>query len=268
VIHYNNRYSTTTLISNAVPYDVLHNSSNVPPRHKSLGRGCLLFDVPASNASPPLLPRTIWNDVCVQSLLGAKRGENHWVSNLANMADGVTPPIVNPESASRYDGQLWCCRYIPEDDRQRRFLRITGLSWCRFMSLHITILYYTTLYYTKFRFSIEWLCIINLVIYTRLLYFSNFSLADPSGRAVQGVGPRRLGYWDCGFGSHRGHGCLSLFNAVRCQVEVCATGRSPVRRSLIECGVISKSQQWRSLDPLQLSSHEAKNIIIQLNTAN
>jgi hypothetical protein len=103
--YYKNGYSTTTLISNAVPYHVLHTSSNVPPRQKYLGRGRLLVDVPASNAPPPLPPRTIWNDVYVQSLLGAKRGENHWVPNLANMADGVTAPIVNPESASRYYGQ-------------------------------------------------------------------------------------------------------------------------------------------------------------------
>jgi len=48
-----------------------------------------------------VLPETTFK----YSLLGAKRGENHWVPHLANMADGVTPQIVNPESASRYDGQ-------------------------------------------------------------------------------------------------------------------------------------------------------------------
>ena len=32
--------------------------------------------------------------------------------------------------------------------------------------------------------------------------------ADPSGRAVYGVGLRPPAYWDCGFESHRGHGCL------------------------------------------------------------
>jgi len=105
VTYYKNRYSKTTLIFNAVPFHVLHTSSNVPPWHKSLDRGRLLVDVPASNAPPPLLLRTISNDVYVQNLLGAKRGENHWVPNLANMADRVTPPIVHPESASQYDGQ-------------------------------------------------------------------------------------------------------------------------------------------------------------------
>jgi hypothetical protein len=48
-------------------------------------------------------PRTIRKEVYVQTLLGAKRGENHRVPNLANMADGVTPPIASPESASQYD---------------------------------------------------------------------------------------------------------------------------------------------------------------------
>ena len=32
--------------------------------------------------------------------------------------------------------------------------------------------------------------------------------AGPSGRAVYGVGLRPLLRWDCGFESHRGHGCL------------------------------------------------------------
>jgi hypothetical protein len=35
--------------------------------------------------------------------LAAKRGENCWVPNLVNMADVVTPPILNPESVSHYD---------------------------------------------------------------------------------------------------------------------------------------------------------------------
>jgi len=43
--------------------------------------------------------------------------------------------------------------------------------------------------------------------------------ADPSGRADQGVGLRPLACWDCGFESHRGHGCLSLVSVVCCQVE-------------------------------------------------
>ena len=34
-------------------------------------------------------------------------------------------------------------------------------------------------------------------------------VADPSDRAVQGPGLRRLAFWDCGFESRRGNGCLS-----------------------------------------------------------
>jgi hypothetical protein len=29
--------------------------------------------------------------------------------------------------------------------------------------------------------------------------------------------------WDCGFESHRGHGCFFVYNVVCCQVEVSAT---------------------------------------------
>jgi hypothetical protein len=41
---------------------------------------------------------------------------------------------------------------------------------------------------------------------------------------------------DCGFESHRGHGCLSLMNVVCCEVVVSASGRSLVQRSPTECG--------------------------------
>ena len=46
-----------------------------------------------------------------------------------------------------------------------------------------------------------------------------------------------LVYWDCGFESRRGHGCLSLVNVGCYQVEVFAQGRSLVLRSSTECGV-------------------------------
>ena len=46
------------------------------------------------------------------------------------------------------------------------------------------------------------------------------SIADPSSRAVQGVGLRTLACCDRGFESHRGHGCLSVVSVVCCQVEV------------------------------------------------
>jgi hypothetical protein len=36
--------------------------------------------------------------------------------------------------------------------------------------------------------------------------------------------------WGCGFESRWGHGCLCLVNAVRCHVEVSATGRSKTTR--------------------------------------
>ena len=48
--------------------------------------------------------------------------------------------------------------------------------------------------------------------------------AGPGGRATYGVGLRPLACWDCGFESHRGHGCLSVVSVVCCQVEFSASG--------------------------------------------
>jgi hypothetical protein len=53
----------------------------------------------------------------------------------------------------------------------------------------------------------------------------------------KGVGLRPLTSRGSGFESRRGHGCLSLVSIVCCEVEVSASGRSPVRRSRTECGV-------------------------------
>jgi hypothetical protein len=81
-------------------------------------------------------------------------------------------------------------------------------------------------------------------------------VADPSGRAVQGVGLRPPAYWDCGFESRQGHGCLSLVSVVCCQVEVSAMGWSLVQRSPTECGVsqkcvIAKPRKMRRPRPLR-----------------
>jgi hypothetical protein len=51
-----------------------------------------------------------------------------------------------------------------------------------------------------------------------------FFEADPSGRAVEGVGLQLFACRDCGFESRRGHVCLSVVSFVFCQVEVSATG--------------------------------------------
>jgi len=48
---------------------------------------------------------------------------------------------------------------------------------------------------------------------------------------------RPLACWDYGFEYRRGHGYLSVVKAVCCQVEVFATGRSPVQISPTKCGV-------------------------------
>ena len=51
------------------------------------------------------------------------------------------------------------------------------------------------------------------------------------------MGLRLLAYWDCGFESRWGRGCLSLVRVVCCQIEVSASGLSLVQRSPTECYV-------------------------------
>jgi hypothetical protein len=63
----------------------------------------------------------------------------------------------------------------------------------------------------------------------------NTKNADPSVRAIKGVGLRPLACRDDGFKSHRGYGRLSLVSVVCCQVQFSATGWSPVRRSPTKC---------------------------------
>ena len=83
-----------------------------------------------------------------------------------------------------------------------------------------------------------------------ILFWGNsiFSFAVPSGRAVYGIDLRPLAFWDCGFETHRRHGCFSVVSVVCCQVEVSATSWSLVQRSPTDCGaslcVIKKPQEW------------------------
>jgi len=48
--------------------------------------------------------------------------------------------------------------------------------------------------------------------------------AEPSGRAVEGVGRRPVACRDYAFESRWEHGCLSLVSVVCCQVEVSVSG--------------------------------------------
>jgi hypothetical protein len=64
----------------------------------------------------------------------------------------------------------------------------------------------------------------GLIIFIVCVTVSVSTVAGPSGRAVQGVGLRPSAYWDRGFESHRGHGCLSLVSVMACQVEVSVLG--------------------------------------------
>jgi len=77
----------------------------------------------------------------------------------------------------------------------------------------------------------------NVAINQQNIIFRGIIPADPRTRAVYGVGLLSLACWNCGFESHRGHGCLSLVSVEFCQVEFSATDRSLLQRSLTECGV-------------------------------
>jgi hypothetical protein len=96
-------------------------------------------------------------------------------------------------------------------------------------------------------------------------------MADPSGRAIQGVGLRPLAYCDRGFETRRGHGCLSLVSVVCCQVEVSPTGWFLVQRSPTECGVSEcdrkTSKNEAALVHYGLSSHWKK-ILLRISKKN
>ena len=85
----------------------------------------------------------------------------------------------------------------------------------------------------EWRVNLPWLIIIkkhtpHLVTWLR-----------PRGLPVDSRGLRRLpslDCWDCWFESRQEHLCLSLVSVVCCQVEVSATGRSPVQRNPTDNG--------------------------------
>jgi len=73
--------------------------------------------------------------------------------------------------------------------------------------------------------------------YTVIFVSKEKAMADPSGRAVQGVGLPPLACWDCGFESRRGHESLSVVSVACCQGEVSVTSWSLVQRSPTDCSV-------------------------------
>lgn len=88
--------------------------------------------MPAIHTLPPLPPQLIWSDIHIEHLLAATSNENRRVQNLVNVADVVMPPILNPESFSRYDGLYEAGHYhttdTPADNKPQHFLQISGLS--------------------------------------------------------------------------------------------------------------------------------------------
>jgi hypothetical protein len=86
------------------------------------------------------------------------------------------------------------------------------------------------------------------------------SFADPSGRALWGVGFRPSACWDCECESHRVHGCLSFVNVVFGQIEASVTDWSLVQRSPTDCGVSKCTWSWnlKNEDTMGIFNHNRK----------
>jgi hypothetical protein len=76
----------------------------------------------------------------------------------------------------------------------------------------------------------------NTIILTLYYFILKLEAANPSGRAVWGVGRRPLDCWNCGFESHWGLGCLSVVSVACCPIEVSGTSWSLVQRNPTEYG--------------------------------
>jgi len=77
-------------------------------------------------------------------------------------------------------------------------------------------------------------------------------LADPSGRAFQGLDLQPLACWNCGFESRRGCGCLSRVLCVG-RYKFLRRADHPSRGVLLDVvclSVIVKPRQWGSPGPL------------------
>jgi len=80
----------------------------------------------------------------------------------------------------------------------------------------------------------------------RYRHYVSCSVTEEFGRSLWPRGLRRKStaarLLDCGFESRRGNGCLYLENAICCQVEISARGRSLAQRSPIKPCVIECDQ--------------------------
>jgi len=82
--------------------------------------------------------------------------------------------------------------------------------------------------------------------------------AEPIGRTLYGVDLRLFAFWDCGFESRRGHGCLSCKCSVLSGSDLCEgpiTGPEESYRVKCFLNVISKPQHRDVSGQLALSSH-------------
>jgi len=90
--------------------------------------------------------------------------------------------------------------------------------------------------------------------------------ANPSGRAVKGVGLRPLPCWDCGFESHRGHGCLSVVS-VLCVVRLRSVRRADHSSRGVLLTVVRRCVWSRNLVNEEVLTHRGAVAQKKINSA-
>ena len=116
-------------------HHLLHISSNLPLRHKFLGKrtlGCCANRLHADSFTSSFTPKRSRRRASCRGPKGVKIAV---VSNLVNMADRVTPPVLNPGCASRFEVGRCHAADTRQEDKPRRSVRTAGRSWFRSTSL-------------------------------------------------------------------------------------------------------------------------------------
>jgi hypothetical protein len=99
VIYCKNRHSTKTVNFSESPTTFC--MPHLTFHYGVISEGEEVFWLLCQSCPPASSQHLIRSDGQLDCLLGARRGENRRVPNLANMAVGVTLLILNPESVSR-----------------------------------------------------------------------------------------------------------------------------------------------------------------------
>jgi len=97
-----------------------------------------------------------------------------------------------------------------------------------------------------------------------VLLLPNHIKADPSGRAVEGVGLRPLAWWYYEFKFRQRHGCMSVAGVLCFQVEVSAMDRSLVQRSPTELSQNLNNQEEGPTRAVQSWRQKCQNTCVNM----